>query len=49
MVGLLVVYAFSLVGYFVVVSRERARESQLAAATRGRITQSTRRPSNLAA
>jgi tetratricopeptide (TPR) repeat protein len=49
MVGLLVVYSFSLVGYFVVVSRERARDAQLHANTRGRITQSTRRSSNLAA
>jgi tetratricopeptide (TPR) repeat protein len=49
MVGLLAVYTWSLVGYFVVVARERGRESQLAAATRGRLTQSTRHQSNLAA
>jgi tetratricopeptide (TPR) repeat protein len=49
LVGLVVVYACSLVGYFVVVSRERTRDSQLDAASRGRVTQSTRRSSNLAA
>jgi tetratricopeptide (TPR) repeat protein len=49
MIGLLVVYTWSLVGYFVVVSQERMRESQLAAAGRGRITQSTRRQPTLAA
>ena len=49
MVGLLVVYTWSLAGYFVVVSLERARDSQLEAASRGRITQSTRRQNTLAA
>ena len=47
--GLMAVYACSLGSYFVVVSRERAREAQLEAAMHGRITQSTRRQSSLAA
>jgi hypothetical protein len=47
--GLIAVYACSLGGYFVVVTRERRRESQLSAAGRGRITQSTRRQNTLAA
>lgn len=46
---LVAVYAWSLTAYFVVVSHERQREAQLDAAGRGRITQSTRRQSNLAA
>jgi tetratricopeptide (TPR) repeat protein len=49
LLGLVVVYTWSLVGYFVVVSQERAREASLSASTRGRITQSTRRQPSLAA
>jgi tetratricopeptide (TPR) repeat protein len=47
--GMIVVYAWSLGGYVVVVNLERAREAQLDSATRGRITQSTHRQSTLAA
>jgi uncharacterized membrane protein affecting hemolysin expression len=46
---LIVVYAWSLSAYFLVIKTERAREAQLDAAGHGRITQSTRRQSNLAA
>lgn len=46
---LIVVYAWSLSAYFIVVSRERAREAKLDAASHGRLTQSTRRQPNLAA
>lgn len=47
--GLALLYAWSLGSYFWVVSRERARESKLEAAGRGRITQSTHRQNTLAA
>lgn len=47
--GSVVVYAWSLGSYFFVVSRERAREAQLEGANRGRIAQSTRRQTSLAA
>ena len=48
--GLLgIVYTVSLLGYFHHVAKEREREAALAAGQRGRITQSTRRVSAMAA
>lgn len=47
--GVVFVYLWSLTGYFMAVNRERLREVQLDAAGHGRITQSTRRQSTLAA
>lgn len=47
--GLLFVYAWSLGGYFLTVNREQLREAQLQSAGHGRLTQSTRRTSTLAA
>ena len=46
---IVLVYAWSLLAYFVVVSTDRRREQQLESAGHGRITQSTQRQSNLAA
>lgn len=48
-VTLVVVYAVSLLGYFRLGELERRREAALAAAQRGRITQSSRRVSSVAA
>ncbi len=47
--GLVMVYAWSLGGYLMVVNRERLREAQLDAGSHGRIAQSTRRQTTLAA
>ena len=46
---IVLVYAWSLFAYFVVVTNDRRREEQFATLGRGRITQSTRRQPNLAA
>jgi uncharacterized membrane protein affecting hemolysin expression len=48
-VALVVVQLWSLIAYLVVMARDRRREAQLEAATRGRITQSTARTTGLAA
>lgn len=47
--GLVAVYAVSLLAYFHMNAVERARDAQLAATQRGKITQSTRRSTSLAA
>lgn len=47
--GLACVYGLSLLGYFRLTAQEREREAALNAASRGRITQSTRRASAIAA
>jgi len=49
MLGLVVVYAWSLAAYALVMTLERAREAQLEAATHGRLAQATRRQNTLAA
>jgi tetratricopeptide (TPR) repeat protein len=49
MLGLALVYAWSLASYAFVMTVERARESQLEAATHGRLAQATRRQNTLAA
>ncbi|MFM7231298.1 MAG: tetratricopeptide repeat protein [bacterium] len=49
LVALVVVQLWSLTAYLVVMARDRRREAQLEAASRGRITQSTARTTGLAA
>jgi hypothetical protein len=49
MLGLALVYAWSLASYAFVMTVERAREAQLEAAQHGRLAQATRRQNTLAA
>jgi len=49
LLGLAAVYAWSLAAYALVMTIERHRESQLDAATHGRLAQASRRQSSMAA
>jgi hypothetical protein len=49
LLALTAVYAWSLAAYALVMTLERQRESQLDAATHGRLAQASRRQSSLAA